>query len=156
MPTVPDPQSTSIPVHGPAVVGIGIDAVDVERFRRSLERTPSMRDRLFTPAELAQVGGRADPVPALAARFAAREAVMKALGVGLGAFGFHDVWVEREPSGRPVLRLVGPAAALAAQAGVTAWHLSLTHTDTVAMASVVAAGDTAGGQRRTAAADGRD
>lgn len=135
---VPVSGSTPGPVTG--VVGIGIDAVEVERFRRSLERTPSMRARLFTEVELDQVGRRADPVPALAARFAAREAVMKALGMGLGAFGFHEVWVDREASGRPVLRVVGTAAAHAAAAGVTQWHLSLTHTDTMAMAYVIAAG----------------
>lgn len=63
---------------------------------------------------------------------------MKALGVGLGAFGFHDVWVEREPSGRPALRLEGRAAVLAEAAGVRRWHVSLTHTDLVAEAVVVA------------------
>ena len=61
-----------------------------------------MRARLFTPVELAYVAPKADPVPSLAARFAAREAVMKALGLGLGAFGFHDVWVEVRDSGRAV------------------------------------------------------
>ena len=63
-----------------------------------------MRERLFTAVELAYVAPKADPVPSLAARFAAREAVMKALGVGLGAFGFHDVWVERADVGRAVAR----------------------------------------------------
>ena len=63
---------------------------------------------------------------------------MKALGVGLGAFGFHDVWVERQPSGQPLLRVVGHAAELAADAGVLRWHVSLTHTAAVAEAVVVA------------------
>ena len=89
------------------MIGIGIDLVDIERFRRSLERTPSMRTRLFTAIELAYVAPKVDPVPSLAARFAAREAVMKALGVGLGAFGFHDVWVERTASGQPSLVVTG-------------------------------------------------
>ena len=120
------------------VRGIGVDAVDIERFRRSLERTPTMRERLFTPIELAYVAPKSDPVPSLAARFAAREAVMKALGVGLGAFGFHDVWVERAPSGEPSLQITGPAALLADRAGVTRWHLSITHTALVAIAYVVA------------------
>ena len=120
------------------VRGIGVDAVDVERFRRSLERTPSMRERLFTPIELEYVRPKADPVPSLAARFAAREAVMKALGVGLGAFGFHDVWVERRESGEPLLVVTGPAAELAVAAGIEQWHLSITHTSLVAIAYVVA------------------
>ena len=123
-----------------SVIGIGIDLVDIERFRRSLERTPSMRTRLFTEIELAYVAPQADPVPSLAARFAAREAVMKALGVGLGAFSFHDVWVERAESGKPSLLLAGRAAELAAHAGVAEWHLSLTHSDVMAAAYVIADG----------------
>ena len=121
-----------------SVIGIGIDLVDIERFRRSLERTPSMRTRLFTDIELAYVAPKADPVPSLAARFAAREAVMKALGVGLGSFSFHDVWVERAESGRPSLAFAGRAAELAAEAGVATWHLSLTHSDLMAAAYVIA------------------
>lgn len=120
------------------VVGIGIDLVDIERFRISLHRTPSMRERLFTAGELADLASRTDPVPGLAARFAAREAVMKALGLGLGAFGFHDVWVERAPSGAPSLAVAGQALELADSAGVSRWHLSLTHSDIVAAAYVIA------------------
>lgn len=121
-----------------SVIGIGVDLVDIERFRRSLERTPTMRTRLFTEVELAYVAPQADPVPSLAARFAAREAVMKSLGVGLGAFGFHEVWVERAASGRPSLAITGRAAELAAEAGVLRWHISLTHSDMTAAAYVIA------------------
>ena len=121
-----------------AILGIGVDAVDIERFRRALERTPSMRERLFTPGELAYVSPKSDPVPSLAARFAAREAVMKALGVGLGAFGFHDVWVDRKASGEPLLVVEATAQRLATAASVTSWHLSITHTDSTAIAFVVA------------------
>ena len=120
------------------VKGIGIDAVDVARFRTSLARTPSMRQRLFTPEELESVAPKIDPVPSLAARFAAREAVMKAMGLGLGAFGFHEVWVSRAPSGAPSLRITGRALELAVDRGITVWHLSITHTDLVAIAQVVA------------------
>jgi holo-[acyl-carrier protein] synthase len=120
------------------VIGIGVDVVEIERFRRSLARTPSMRERLFTPVELDYVAAKADPIPSLAARFAAREAVMKSLGLGLGAFGFHDVWVERAESGAPSLAFAGSAAELARQAGVRRWHLSLTHSELVAVAYVVA------------------
>jgi holo-[acyl-carrier protein] synthase len=121
-----------------AVRGIGVDAVDVERFRLALARTPSMRERLFTAVELAYVAPKVDPVPSLAARFAAREAVMKAMGLGLGAFGFHEAWVERAPSGAPSLRITGRAAELAAERGITTWLLSITHTDIVAIAYVLA------------------
>ena len=121
-----------------AIVGIGIDLVDIERFRTSLERTPTMRTRLFTEVELAYVAPKTDPVPSLAARFAAREAVMKSLGLGLGAFGFHEVWVDRAASGEPSLAITGRALDLAAEAGVERWHLSLTHSASTAGAYVIA------------------
>ncbi len=122
------------------VVGVGLDAVEIDRFRRSLERTPTMRTRLFTPGELADVARRRDPVPGLAARFAAREAAMKALGVGLGAFGFHDLWVTRAASGAPALEATGTAADLMRRLGVDAWQVSLTHTERTAQAVVLAIG----------------
>ena len=120
------------------MIGVGIDLVDIERFRLSLERTPTMRTRLFTDVELSYVAPKLDPVPSLAARFAAREAVMKALGLGLGAFAFHDVWVDRAASGQPSLAFAGRAAELSAEAGISRWHLSLTHSDIVAAAYVIA------------------
>lgn len=121
-----------------SVVGIGIDAVDLDRFRGMLARRPRLATRLFTEGERAYAARATDPTPRLATRFAAKEATMKALGVGLGAFPFADVEVVRSGLDAPFLVLSGAAAALAARAGVTRWHLSLTHTDLVAMASVVA------------------
>lgn len=121
--------------------GVGVDVVDVDRFRAALLRTPSMRARVFTAVELDYVAPKADPVPSLAARFAAREAVMKAMGLGLGAFGFHEVWVEvDDDSGAPSLVVTGRAADLAAERGITSWHLSLTHDGPVAIAMVAADG----------------
>ncbi len=120
------------------VSGIGIDAVDLERFRAVLGRRPRLAGRLFTDAERAYAGAAADPVPRLATRFAAKEAVIKALGVGLGAFRFAEVEVVREGLDAPFLVLHGSAAARAGRAGVSGWHLSLTHTDLVAVAVVVA------------------
>src|SRR3954469_22673092 len=99
------------------MIGIGVDAVEIERFRLSLQRTPSMRTRLFTAEELAYVAPKVDPVPSLAARFAARGAVMKAMGLGLGGFGFHAVWVTRAASGEPSLMVTARAAELAAERG---------------------------------------
>ncbi len=120
------------------MIGVGVDVVEIARFRTSLARTPAMRQRIFTEVELAYVAPQADPVPSLAARFAAREAVMKSLGLGLGAFGFHEVWVERASSGQPSLSVTGRARELADDAGVSRWHISLTHSDLVAIAYVVA------------------
>lgn len=118
--------------------GIGIDAVDINRFRTLIERRPTLRTRLFTAAELSSVGSQADDAPSLAARFAVREATMKALGVGLGAFDFHDVSVHRLETGAPVLEVTGRAQQLAELNGVGQWHVSITHTDSVAMAVVAA------------------
>ena len=121
------------------VVGIGIDAVDLDRFAGTLRRRHRLCDRLFTGGELAYARAAVDPVPRLSTRFAAKEATMKSLGVGLGAFAFHDVEVVREGLGAPRLVLHGAAQDLAA-ACVVRWHLALTHTDQVALAVVVAEG----------------
>ncbi len=120
------------------MLGIGIDAVDVDRFRKLLERRPHLRQRLFTADELTSLEGRTDDAASLAARFAVREATMKALGVGLGAFDFHDVSIEKLTSGAPHLLVSGRAETLANAHGVSQWHVSITHTDTTAMAVVAA------------------
>ena len=120
------------------MVGIGIDAVDVDRFRRALDRRPTLAERVFTEGERAYAAVARDPTLRLAARFAAKEAVMKALGVGLGAFAFHDVEVVTDASGAPRLAVGGRAASRASTLGVTGWRLSLTHTHRLAAAVAVA------------------
>jgi len=125
-------------VRGTVLVGIGIDSVDLARMRRVLARRPGLAERLFTAGELTSASSRADPVPTLAGRFAAKEAVMKSLGVGLGSFDWRDLDIARRPGGQPALALAGRAAALARSRGVTRWELSITHTDTVASAVVAA------------------
>ncbi|MFS0712870.1 holo-ACP synthase [Microbacterium sp. 2P01SA-2] len=113
------------------IVGIGVDLVDVPRFERSIERTPRLLDRLFSPAE------RALKPRSLAARYAAKEALIKALG---GSEGVHwvDIEVASEASGRPVFALSGETAATVAGRGVTAVHLSLSHDANLATAYVIA------------------
>jgi holo-[acyl-carrier protein] synthase len=105
-----------------------------------MQRRASLPERLFSDDERAYVFRHRDPAPRLAARFGAKEAVMKALGVGLGAFKLRDVEVVRRKSGAPVVALYGNAAALAEEQGVTDWRLSLTHTDLMAMAVAIALG----------------
>lgn len=122
------------------MIGVGTDLVDVGRFRDSLARTPGLRDRCFTEAERAYADRQADPTERLAARFAAKEAVMKAMGVGLGACELTEIEVVRAESGRPSVALHGRAAALADERGVTGWQLSLTHTETSAHAVALALG----------------
>lgn len=116
-----------------SIVGIGVDVVEVARIEASLERTPQLRQRLFTAIE-AEL-----PVASLAARFAAKEAVAKALGAPKG-LDWQDVEVVTDDAGRPSLALSGTVAAAARDAGVTAWHLSLSHDGGCAVAMVVAEG----------------
>jgi len=113
------------------IVGIGVDLVDVERFRDSIERTPGLRDRLFTDTE------RMLPVASLAARFAAKEALAKALGAP-GGLAWHDAEVVSDDAGRPSLVTRASVAAAAAAAGVDSWHVSLSHDGGSAIAIVVA------------------
>ncbi len=138
-----DVPGRDAPGVAPGIVGVGVDAVDVARFRRVLQRRPRFAARCFTESEQSDAGRSADAAQSLAARFAAKEAVMKALGTGLGAFALTDVEVRRAPGtgatrNAPSLVLHGPAAALAGAQGAGRFHLSLTHTDAVAIAFVVA------------------
>ena len=113
------------------IVGVGIDVVDIARFTELLRRVPRLRDRVFTPDE------QGLPPASLAARFAAKEAVAKALGAPRG-LSWTDAWVLREASGRPLLRVRGSVAARAAELGVTGFHLSLSHDAGIASAVVIA------------------
>lgn len=119
-------------------MGIGIDSVDIPRFAGVLARRASLARRVFTDGERAYAGRLADPTPALAGRFAVKEAVMKALGVGIGSIDWTDVEVVRGPEGDPSLSVSGRAAALATRLGIGGWHVSITHTATVASAVVAA------------------
>ena len=103
-----------------------------------MERTATLADRLFSADEREYASDQHDPAKSLAARFAAKEAVMKALGVGLGDFDFHDVEVVRHESGAPSLEVRGRAHELARERGVTGWLVSLSHTESTAMAVVIA------------------
>jgi holo-[acyl-carrier protein] synthase len=125
---------------GLAVIGLGSDLVDIERFRLAYRRRPSLLDRLFSPDERAYADRFADPVGRYAARFAVKEAVMKALGVGLGAFALRDVEVRKAPSGAPSVAISGKAAELADARGVQVWHLTMSHSDLMALAVAVALG----------------
>jgi holo-[acyl-carrier protein] synthase len=115
------------------IIGVGIDVVDVERFGQTLERTPTLRDRLFTESERGLV------LNSLAARFAAKEALAKALGAPVGLH-WHDCTVHRGDDGRPHLQITGTVQARAEALGVHALHVSLSHDAGVASAVVVAEG----------------
>lgn len=119
------------------IVGIGLDVVETDRFESALARTPALVGRLFTPAERVLPDGGPRTVLSLAARFAAKEALAKALGVP-GGLSWHDAEVAVGASGRPSLVVRGTVAAAAAAAGVRSWHLSLSHETGLAAAVVVA------------------
>jgi holo-[acyl-carrier protein] synthase len=112
------------------VLGVGIDVVDIARFEETLERTPAMRERLFTDAE------RARSPASLAARFAAKEALAKALGAPSG-MGWLDAEVVNEPSGNPRLDISGSVLARANDMGVNHVHVSLSHDAGIASAVVI-------------------
>jgi holo-[acyl-carrier protein] synthase len=113
------------------IAGLGIDVVDVDRFERLLQRTPGLLERLFTPPE------RGLPPRSLAARFAAKEALAKALGAPVG-LSWQDATVVRAASGAPSLEIAGTVAARAAELGVTGFHVSLSHDAGIASAVVIA------------------
>lgn len=122
-----------------AVLGIGVDIVEIERMGRVLARTPRFKERVFTPEERDYCSNRANPDAAFAGCFAAREAVLKALGVGFGAgVGFKDVAVGHDSKGRPLALLSGGAKKAAEAQGVTEVHVSVTHTRGVAVANALA------------------
>jgi holo-[acyl-carrier protein] synthase len=124
------------------IVGLGIDLVETERVERILARHGERFERrVFTGAELAECGRRADRIHSLAARFAAKEACLKALGTGWSqGLGFADVEVVCTSDGAPTLRLAGRAAERARELGVEVTHVSLTHQPRTAAAVVVLEG----------------
>ncbi len=120
------------------ITGLGVDIVEIARMRAALERRPRLKERLFSAEEREYCEKRSKPEVHYALRFAAKEAVLKALGTGFRGMSFTDIEVVREASGRPVPRLSGRAAEVAAEAGVVEMHLSLSFTHTTAVASAVA------------------
>jgi holo-[acyl-carrier protein] synthase len=121
------------------IIGVGTDLVGVPRFERALRRTPGLLTRVFTEAERVTTAGTPRRSHSLAARFAAKEAAAKALGVPRG-WGWHDTEVISGPDGRPTLHVTGFLASAARERGVTSWHVSLTHDADLAAAIVVAEG----------------
>jgi holo-[acyl-carrier protein] synthase len=119
------------------IVSVGNDVVLVDRFRRAIERTPLLVDRLFTEAERTTHSGNERSPESLAARFAAKEAVAKALGAPVG-LNWHDCEVVVDPDGRPWLTVSGTVAQAAKELGIQRWHLSLSHDGGIASAVVIA------------------
>jgi holo-[acyl-carrier protein] synthase len=119
------------------IVSVGNDVVLVERFIAALERTPLLKERIFTAAERTTKSGNERSPESLAARFAAKEAVAKALGAPSGLH-WHDCEVVVDPDGRPWLTVSGTVAQASSMLGIQRWHLSLSHDGGIASAVVIA------------------
>jgi holo-[acyl-carrier protein] synthase len=122
------------------VLGIGVDLVEVERVARLLKRRASFVERVFTPREIDYCERQANPAESYAARWAAREACRKALG-GIHAMRWHDVWVERAPSGAPSIGLSGTSRGRAEALRVDRVMVALTHERRMAAAFCMAVRD---------------
>jgi holo-[acyl-carrier protein] synthase len=122
------------------IIAVGIDVVLVERFTAALARTPLLADRLFTESERLTPSGNPRSPESMAARFAAKEAMAKALGAPSG-LSWQDCEVVSDPDGRPWLTMTGTVAAAAAERGISRWHLSLSHDGGIASAMLVAEGE---------------
>jgi len=120
------------------IKGLGVDIVEIDRMAAALERHPRMKERVFSADERRYCEKRNRPEVHYALRFAAKEAVLKALGTGFSGMKFTDVEVLRDATGRPAPKLSGRAAEVADELGVIEMHLSLSYTHTTAVASAVA------------------
>jgi holo-[acyl-carrier protein] synthase len=121
------------------IVGLGVDLADIERVRGVLEKYPRFAERCFTDHEREYAFGYARPERRFAARFAGKEAVMKAMGTGWRRVRWRDV--EITGGGKPTVRLNGTAQARAEMLGVTGFEITITHTDTDALVIAVALGE---------------
>ena len=120
-------------------VSTGVDLIEIGRFLQAVDRHGErLLHRVFTAEELAQVG---ENLSSLAARFAAKEAVAKALATGIGPVAWHEIEILRGPAREPLLKLHGNAQALADELGLQVWSLSLSHSASAAVAVVVALGE---------------
>lgn len=123
-------------------LAVGVDLVEVERIRAAVERTPGLEARVFTAEEISYCRAAREPWERFAARWAAKEAVVKCLGGGVPGIDLRGIEVVRADDGAPSLRLSGAAAERAVDRGIVTWLVSMTHTASMAEAVVVALGGT--------------
>ena len=132
----------------------GVDLVELDRFREAYDRHAAFGNGLFTEAEITYCHARPDPYPHLAARYAAKEACMKAFGVGMGGFGasgrFQEIEVEIAPSGKPTLRLHGSMEKMGRRYGIQQLTISISHARDYAVATVMMLGDDPPGEEEGA------
>ena len=127
----------------------GVDLIEIERIKTAYERQEAFGKDIFTEAELAYCHSRPDPYPHLAGRFAAKEACLKAFGVGMGGFGatgrFQEIEVESSPSGKPTLRLRGSMEKMGRRLKIRQVTISISHADVYAVAMVMMLGEASPG-----------
>ena len=119
------------------IFGIGTDMVEISRIQKAIEKNPRFLQKVYTEEEIAYCRRKKNPWQSFAARFAAKEAVSKAMGTGLGKIGLTDIEVVNQPSGRPQIVLYGAAQAFALEHGFGRVHISLSHSEAYAIATAI-------------------
>ncbi len=123
------------------IIGIGTDLIEIVRIRQAIEKNPHFAERVYTEQEIAYCQRKKQPWQSYAARFAAKEAVSKAFGTGIGPVGLAEIEILNGKSGQPAVVLHGKAQALAAERKIRQVHISLSHSEAYAMATAVLEGE---------------
>jgi len=123
------------------IIGVGIDIIEIERIENALCRNARFLDRVFTPLEISYFKSRNDNACHIAGTFAAKEAVLKALGTGLRGIEWKDIEIKRDVSGKPAVFLYKNAALAAESAGIKNIHISISHSRDYALAQAIAEGE---------------
>ncbi len=119
------------------IFGLGTDMVEISRIQKAIEKNPRFLQKVYTEKEIAYCQRKRNPWQSFAARFAAKEAVSKAMGTGLGKIGLTDIEVENQSSGQPKIVLYGAAKDFAREKGLGRVHISLSHSEAYAIATAI-------------------
>ena len=123
------------------IAGVGTDIIEIARIQRAIEKNPHFMERVYTLDEIAYCQRKKNPWQSFAARFAAKEAVSKALGTGIGPVGLAEIEVVNTENGQPMVILHGKARQIAAERNIQQVHISLSHSEAYAMATAVLEGE---------------
>ena len=123
------------------IAGVGTDLVEIARIQNAIEKNPHFMERVYTKEEIAYCQRKKNPWQSFAARFAAKEAVSKAFGTGIGPVGLTEIEIRNKSNGQPEVVLHGKAQAMAASRNIQRVHVSLSHSETYAMATAVLEGE---------------
>lgn len=119
------------------IFGVGTDLIEIDRIRQAIEKNPRFLEKVYTEAEISYCQRKKNPWQSFAARFAAKEAVSKAMGTGLGRIGLHDIEIVQKPSGQPQVVCHGAAEAFLLEHGLGNVHISLSHSAQFAIATAI-------------------